>query len=178
MGKHECKFENYKSFIISISNHLFQPIGKKDIGKYIDIIIDTAKNNDIDVKHPLVFCTLSTLCGNLNSRRVLKFKRTMDQREVYNALSDILALSRFPKIVYQIRKSDVDVEPKFITFDKSLRYFYEKIGLQSVSNSMLPNTTNVTSTTFCPSRELFPNLDDNEYASLMERLECIISPKS
>lgn len=166
----ELSWDSYELFLIEMNDILFQPISKQKQQKYENIIFEKALHYNIDKGHPVVICCLSTLYGCNNSRGILKFKPMLDEKDkrknIFNALNDLMVLSRLSMIKAANTNANKKYKIKFITFDNKLCEFLKSIKTNYEQIIEYSTEINVTY-----SKKLFPDLNEDEFTQFIERLK-------
>lgn len=153
-------WENYYCFLEKMNSKLYQPIAKQKQSKYKEAIIKEAVNLNINIGHPIVIACLSTLYGCNNSRKLLKLKPNNNDN-IYNALSDLLIISKISQIKALAKEKEIKENFEYFTFDKPLKEFLNSINIVSQKS-----TDKGTQIGIQFSKKLFPNLDENSLKKL------------
>ncbi len=122
--------------------------------------------NEIPFSSHIMMCPLSVLCGSDIARGVLKPKK--NNFKGYNALNDLLFLSRIQQIkahakkIFQEEKFNIE----FLSLDSNLLLFFSLI-------ETLDTTKNIDriETIVSYDRKLFPDLKKEDYLRLMEDID-------
>lgn len=166
----ESKWNSYVSFLNKMNDILYQPISKKIQRNYEQIIVSSALEFDIDTGHPIVMCCLSVLYGNNNSRGILKFKPKLNEndkdRNIYNALNDLIVVSRLSMIKALSKNAHKNYKIEYITFDNKLSIFINSIKVNYEKVIGDTTETNVSYT-----NKLFPDLDEASFIEFSKRVK-------
>jgi hypothetical protein len=121
LGKHEYSFASYLKFYNAVCDRIAGGVRKDELLNVENYILSTANNIKISARHPLVITSLSALYGGKIALGVLKFKKGK-KRNPYNALSDIMFLTRSATIYYHLKNNPhySDHRVQLLTFDKNL----------------------------------------------------------
>lgn len=168
-GEVEKKFNDYLDLVKLAHGLLVEP--KNNRRPIQDALLQFAKERGISPGHPVVVCCLATLYGNKNARKVLKPKlnSTDDEldRRAYNAVSDLLVLSRIQNIYAIQRPSDrKNTQIKLLTFDDGLNGFLKAISV--VGSTLKDSETTASEVIY--DRSLFPDLTDDEYVRFVHEI--------
>jgi len=159
----EEKWNDYDSFLKESNNFIFQPVSSKNKIAYEANIISLAKKHSINCGHLVVMICLSCLYGCDTAKKVLKPKKV--KKSNYNSLSDIQLLSRVNRVNALIGKYNLKYRTKLLTIDKPLNELQKLIDVLS---SDIKSCGTVFSR-MSYSASMFPDLNESEYLSLMER---------
>lgn len=167
---YEERIADYLSFIEMASQYLYQPLSKARKIEVRDMLIKEARTRNIDTQHPILICCLAVLFGSATARGILK--PTQDARNSYNALSDIMVISRICRVVAAGKGSRGSAGPnlRFITLDKKLSEFLRHMTIIEV-DSALDETGHYTKTTLEINPLMFPDLQKSEVAELLSLLK-------
>jgi len=166
----ELKWNDYIKFLKFASEFLFQPIASNKKIDYEKKILDKAKELDIPIGHITVISCLSILYGSKITRGVLKFKQTMDEKDLYNILSDLMIPVRLLSIESIIIKQQRKDKIEYFTFDKSLKKLIKKIQLNFKKSLHTNNSVNI-DIGITYDITLFPNLDEESFQEFKKRLK-------
>ncbi len=157
---------SYLHFLEKCSQLLYIPISPKNKNRIKDQILDLARENEIPFSSHIMMCPLSVLYGSDIARGVLKPKK--NNFKGYNALNDLLFLSRIQQIkahakkIFQEEKFNIE----FLSLDSNLLLFFSLI-------ETLDTTKNIDriETIVSYDRKLFPDLKKEDYLRLMEDID-------
>ncbi|PSW58835.1 hypothetical protein C0W54_20925 [Photobacterium kishitanii] len=160
----ELNWDIYIQFIKYVQKILYQPIKPSKRLEYAENIISKARALSVPSGHLIIICAISSLYGNSWAKKILKsklnFSKQQAEEAAYNALSDLICLTRTLEVKLKFYNS---YEVQFFTFDKPLLNFFLQLKINKIS-SISNNGINVNITY---PREMFPELSDNEYDQLM-----------
>ncbi len=161
-GKVEANFDVYVEFLREVCGKIYQPVSRERARVLKEEIISGANGRSIPLGHPVVVCCLSVLYGCQFSRKLLKPKENMCN--LHNSLSDILIIPRLSHV--RAVGTNKGIFFKFVTLDEGLDFFVSRTSIER---------SNVVGDGFVYSdvsydRDLFPNITDDEYYSLMSEL--------
>lgn len=178
LGIHEDKFINYFSFYKNISPILSQSISKTKYEEIKNLIIDTALQYTISPLHPLVLCSLAILYGNHAALRVLNYKLNPTDNHIYNALSDILTISRIPSMTIGLKTGRFkDCKIKFVTFDQHLKKIYDAFTSENSNVYTYSPQSVAVHIDITLASSLFPTLSREESYQLIEDIKAIENKK-
>jgi len=125
---------NYISYLENVNEIIIHQHSPKNICHKIEELAKIAQTYNIQYTHPLFITTLSILLGNKIYRKILKPKQKINKKNIINAVSDILSLSRTEFIKTIVKKNQtIYTTPlvKFYTLDKSLNQFLNEFKITS-----------------------------------------------
>lgn len=171
-GHSEEMFPAYLRIVTYVQQTLYQRPPQRDRKGIQEAIIAMANESGIGLGHPIVIISLAQLHGSPETQGVFKAKQKIKKPEnaAYNAVMDILVLSRLVQIQSAINSGTQANHTRlsYVTFDPSL---------EKLLDLLRPNSSSATafgegqvSATYTPSRELFPDLDEDAYIELMTAL--------
>lgn len=176
LGKHEHGFKSYIEFYKDSSLILSQSISPKKYAQTEKEIISIAKKHNVSIFHPIFLCALSVMYGNEYAREVLKFKQNPTNENAYNALSDILLISRIPNLAYVLRTENFkECKIKLFTFDKNLKKIYDYFIFKTVKVSQNDTNSMAIDINADLNPEIFTALSKEEVFDLIERLKSMQS---
>lgn len=176
LGKHEHGFKNYIEFYKESSPILSQTISSKKYSEKEKEIISIAKKHNVSTVHPVFLCALSVMYGNEHAREVLKFKQNPTNENAYNALSDILLISRIPNLAYILRTGNFkECKIKLVTFDKNLKKIYDYFIFKTVKVSENDMNSVAIDINVDLNPEIFTALSKEEVLDLIERMKSVQS---
>ena len=171
----ELLWDSYKQFLSKVHSIICRAQPKKDRKHHESKIISLARDYEINPCHPIVVCCLAALYGNNVAKRILKFNpnksiyhKTKD-RQIYNALSDLLSISRTQHIqalANKKRQSKKSINVTFFTLDKNLKEFAKYLDIQNTRISK--DGTNYI--TFTWEYSIFSELSKGEAEGLLHML--------
>lgn len=168
-------WDGYSRLIEFAQTHLFQPISPRKRWDMLTELIKAAKMNNVSMGHPTLMCPISTLYGCGASHKILKPKAKRNEkkqnRAVYNTVCDLVAINWIATFRAASQEAGHQDTYKFMTFDKGLKFFLNTISTASESGF---STDIIISTTY--PKQLFPEMTDEEYASMFELLHSEASP--
>lgn len=168
-------WEGYSQLIKFAQTHLFQPISPSKRWDMLIKLLNLAKMNGVPMVHPTLMCPLSVLYRCRESQKILKPKEIRDEvsqkRAMYNTVCDLVAVNWIATFRANSLEAGHQDTYKFMTFDKGLKFFLDTITL--VNASSLANITVITMTY---PKQLFPEMPDEEYASMFELMHSEASP--
>lgn len=164
------KNEKQKEFLLEVNSLLYNHISRRNLSEVELEILNIAKRLDIKLNSLLLLITLSCLYeSNDNAyfpvaRKILKFSPTFNEKNAFNALSDLIAIELFVGTGAVSNKTE---SPKFsfCTSDKSIALFGCGLNLRN----KIFGADGLTFSISIP-KELFPVLDDTEREELVIRL--------
>ncbi|MEL4440342.1 hypothetical protein [Shewanella algae] len=163
----EHKWDNYVNFLTQANPILFQNVAKHKKQESIESLLSLAKANNIYAGHPTVIICLSILFGSNEARSVLKPKKDVENFKSYNAVSDIILISRICHIKAIFSQSKKSTLLKFITFDEGLEFFLKSIRV--LDNKIIQDGGVEIEAEY--SHKLFPGLTKEEFTSFMVKLK-------
>lgn len=170
LGRHEENFFQCIAFYKSVHNLLINEMPISNARKKDIIIIDKARENGIDIHHPIVLLCLAAMYKNKFARNVLKIKPVCRDSDIYNAISDVLAITRLILISNMIYTHKMANFVDFITFDKALEKIWESF---SSYTSILTKKQNdiIHTVELYNIRSLFRHLPERQYFEIIDKLK-------
>lgn len=170
----ESFLTTYMDYVSWASSHIKVPLKVKDTITTKDLLINKAIQDRISPTHPVVLSCLAVLYGNQNARDMIRGDGTWANRSDYNAVSDIMILSRLCLIKALDSESygGNKIKPIFITRDEGLTEFLDSfivISARTERNEVLRSAT--TFATLIPKRKLFPKLGREAFVALVGELQ-------
>jgi len=166
------KWNNYNDFLLVVNDLLYQPIAKIEQDTIKRSILKKANEFKVDLGHTIVICCLSTLYGCSFSRKILKF--SPKNYNPYNALNDLITISRIAQIKAMAIEHNIKDKIEFFTFDKPLDDFFKNVTISS--QKLVPNVGTEIEITF--TNKLFPNLGKDEFIDFKKELSICITKQS
>lgn len=167
--EHEEGFEDKERFLRDVSLLLNKGVDKKTRKDCENKIIECALNNGLTLSSfHIIIVVLAVLYGSSEADNVCKFKKANPEKHIYNALNDILSLSRVISMAAQVHACYPGARHIFVTEDKALNALF---GYLNTTNIRLVETENGTQA-MCGlhiSPKMFPHLTEEELESLLER---------
>jgi len=176
LGKHEGSFQQCTNFIKDIASLLIRDAAEQERRTLKEAILSSASNLNLSARSLVVICCLASLYGSRDAKRILKPKLNMNEEEAYNSVSDLMAISRVAKLGGMLKEFTPTLEIRFVTFDKSLKAFFNLLKCDLVSTRKAINATHEYKFNVIASHDLFPHLKKEEYFALIEELGSIEDP--
>ena len=130
-------------------------------------IIEIAKKHDVSLGSPVFFCCISSLYGYRPAKKILKPKRS--NYKSHNARSDLMVIS----LLNSIKEAGVRtnligniIKIEFLTMDIPLQEFLSGITIINTKS-----TYDGIKSTISYSKNMFPEMSDNEYYNLNEDIK-------
>lgn len=172
----ESSWDSYTAFIKLVFPLLYQAVSPAKTADIENQLFELAAKNCIQVSHPVLIVSLATLYGHEGARKTLKAKKeyetqdTLD-RAAYNVVCDVMSISRIGSIKAAMSKSkQVGDRIRFFTFDKGLFSFISSVTI-NWGESLEDGGAKINCSY---SRNLFPNLDDENYIRITKILGAIM----
>ncbi len=170
----ETFLTKYMDYISWAATNIKMPMTIKDAVIMKDSLVKKAIEDKISPTHPVVLSCLAVIYGNLNARDMIRGGGTWARLSNYNAVSDIMVLSRLCLIKALDNESygGSKIKPIFITRDEGLSEFLDSFMIISAnSNRSGASNSATTIATLLPKRKLFPNLSREAFVALVRELE-------
>lgn len=167
----EHNWANYLSVVGKVQQDLYQPMSEKAREQYLEVLVDHIKQNGVHLGHPVSMCCISLLYGSKQARKILKPKKNHSKesldRDSYNAVSDLLLISRLAHIRLVFNEQRPELSLKLLSFDNGLRSFFNYITL--LNGEIIPSGGVKVITKYSP--KLFSDLTEGQAIQLLRRIE-------
>lgn len=166
----EHSWDSYLSFVLEAQEHIFQPVAPNQRLTVEGQLIAVAEKHRVALKHPVFLISIAVLYGSEAARRVLKPKPEYKSQEerlkaAHNVVSDLIVISRIGLI--RSTMSDADLRfgyIRYFTFDKGLSAVVNAIRIVSENTVCTDEDSVSTAVNATYDRNLFPEMDDGNWA--------------
>jgi len=158
----EDNVQKYQLFLEKINHFLVDSLKANIRFKTCKEICEIAEEAGIDRCHPVVLVSLASVCGFEDAKKIIKPKQDVDNLNTYNAINDIMVLSRIGIFKAISKKEGNGANFVFLTLDKHLKAFLDKVKITDAT--AMPWFGGMqTVTTYRPSLGLFPCLTRKQF---------------
>ena len=166
--------EYKERFMRDVSLLLHKGVDKRRRKECENKIIEYALENGLTLSSfHIIIVVLAVLYGSSEADNVCNFKKANPEEHIYNALNDILSLSRVVSMAAQVHACYAGAKHIFVTDDKALNALFDYLN---TTNIRLIKTENGTQA-MCGlhiNPKMFPQLNEQERDTLLERLKTVL----
>ncbi|MFT8613514.1 MAG: hypothetical protein ABF727_12985 [Gluconobacter oxydans] len=166
----EDNVEKYQLFLEKINHFLVHPLKACLRFKTCQEICTVAEEAGINRYHVVVLVSLASVCGFEAAKNIIKPKEKLDDLNTYNAINDIMVLSRIGTFKAISKQEGNGATFAYLTLDKNLEAFLKAVRITDATATPCIGGMQ-TMTTYRPLPSLFPSLTRKQFFALFSSRE-------
>jgi hypothetical protein len=168
ISQHFLSYDNYNLFLKEALPLIVLKIKEQDKRAISEKIKSIANKFNVHTQHPVVLATILTAFGSDICRKIIKPKNFSNEQ--YNTINDLIIISQLLQFNAMSKQYDDVHNYELITFDESLKCFYESITPIKASINETDSQTLLQFNINIDLNKLIPNINEDNIGFIYQLL--------